>query len=362
MSIRFSHNKRYLAAVVLVFTLVLVACSPFGRRQQVVDAAAAEPTATSLPTQTPMPAVALATPTPTQAPQLATPTPTETATPLPTPTEEPTHTPTVEPEVEPVEAEGQGEAAVAGVMSTAARAAPRPETGDLLTNGSFEEGFDEEGVALGWTPFSTSKADAIYAWQDETDDAHVSHGEHAQLMRIMGPGKPDQFVGIYQTFEVVPGETYTLTMHGLIRSSLANERYDPLAFRYQWAVDDGGGTDWRAVEWVDWTELGWNDVRLDAKNPTINAYVTQIAPQAGRVTLFIRGWSKWALFQSEAKFYLDGVFVRGPLPVATGAAPETGAPAAMPVTGGSGNWWIPVAGAILVLGLAFWEVRKRWVR
>jgi hypothetical protein len=357
MSIRFSHKNRYLAVAVLALIVALAACSPFGRRQQAAETPASTPTATSLPTQTPMPAIVLSTPTPTQPSQLATPTPTVTHTPLPTPTEAPTSTPAAEPQTK------EGATATAAPAGQAAMPVPiRSETDSVLTNGSFEDGFDEEGVALGWTALSTSKAGAVYAWQDETDDENVSHGEHAQLMRIMGPGKPDQFVGIYQTFEVVPGETYTLTMHGLIRSSLANDRYDPLAFRYHWAADDGGRTDWTAVEWEDWTELGWNDVKLDAKNPTMNAYVAHITPQTDRVTLFIRGWSKWPLFQSEVKFYVDGVFVRGSLPLARGAAVDAGGQTEMPVTGGSANWLIPVVGVIVVLGLAFWEVRKSRVR
>ena len=361
MSIRFPPRNRTLVTVGFVLTLALVACSPFGRRQPAADTPAAEPTATALPTQTPMAAVALATPTPTLASLLATPTPTATSTPLPTPTEEPTSSPE-ETEAEKGETEGEEGATITGFLPTATPAAPGTETGDLVFNGSFEDGFAKEGVALGWTALSTSKAGAVYAWQDETDAGNVSHGEHAQLMRIMGPGKPNQFVGIYQRVEVVPGETYTLTMHGLIRSSLANDSYDPLAFRYHWAADDGGRPNWTAVEWKDWTELGWNDVKLDAKNPTMNAYVAHITPQTDQVTFFIRGWSKWAFFRSEVKFYIDNISIEGPIPAARGAQATPAHQVDLPTTGGSTGWLIPVAGVILVLGLAFWEVRKTWAR
>jgi hypothetical protein len=226
----------------------------------------------------------------------------------------------------------------------------RPETGNVVRNGSFENGFDPYGVALEWTAFVTEDG-AVYGWEDETDPAHVSDGEHAQLLRIMGPSESDQFMGLYQTVDVVPGETYTLTLHGLIRSSLANDDYDPLAFRLQWALDDQGGTDWREVEGKDWTDPGWNDVKLDAKNPTMNAYAVQVTPQDDTVTLYIRGWSKWAFFQSEVKYYVDGISLEGPL----------SGEAQMPTTGGNAIW-APVLGILLVLGFAIWEVRRRWAR
>ena len=362
MSARFSPKVRYLAAAALALALALAACTPFNRGQQAIEVLAAEPTATSLPTQTPAPEVAVATPTPTLTVALATPTPTTTATPLPTATEEPTRTPTVEPATQGGEAEEPKATAMATAAGQSGRVVvPSFESGNAILNGSFEEGFDQDGIANAWTAFATTSG-AVYAWEEETDAAHVSHGERAQLMRIMGPGKPNQFVGIYQTVEVVPGETYTLALHGLIRSSLASEDYKPLAFRLQWAVDERGGTDWNAVEWVDWTELGWNDVKLNKKWPEMNAYVVQITPQADKLTLFLRGWSKWAFFQSEVKFYVDGVFLEGPVPAARGAGAPPAEQAAMPTTGGNRGWAIPIAGVILVLGLAFWEVRKIWAR
>ena len=187
----------------------------------------------------------------------------------------------------------------------------------------------------------------MYAWEAESDPMHVSHGEHAQLIRIMGPGQPNRFAGIYQIVDVIPGETYTLTLHGVIRSSLANDNYDPLAFRVQWAIDEQGGTDWESIDWAEWTDPGWNDVQLDVKWPPMDAYVQQITPSTDKVTLFVRGWSKWAFFQSEAKFYLDGIYLHGPLPDEA----ET------PITGGT-FVWVPILGLLLVFGFAAWELRR----
>jgi hypothetical protein len=217
--------------------------------------------------------------------------------------------------------------------------------GNAVQNGSFEDGFSQ-GVGQGWTAFSSDDG-AVFGWEPDTNPMHVSHGAHSQLLRIMGPGKPNTFAGIYQTLDVVPGETYKLAMHGVIRSSLASQNYDPLAFRVQYAIDETGGTDWKAVEWADWTDPGWDDVQLDVKWPPLDVYVVEFTPQNSKITLFIRGWSKWAFFQSEAKFFLDGIFVRGPLPVE-----------GMPSTGGT-MVWVPLVGLVVVVGLAVWEVRRR---
>jgi septal ring-binding cell division protein DamX len=340
MNIRFSPKRRYLVTMALVLVLMLVACSPFGARETPAAAAA---TSTVVSTQTPMPAIA--TPTSTQVSEPATPTPTTTFTPTPTEEPEPTLTPTVTPTEEAQEEKGEATAAPGDQQPPA-----EPESGNVVLNGSFEEGFDPYGVGLEWTAFATEDG-AVYGWEDETDPAYISHGEHAQLMRIMGPSKPNQFMGLYQTVEVVPGKPYTLTLHGLIRSSLASEDYEPLAFRLQWALDDQAGTDWQQVEWKDWTDPGWNDVKLDAKNPAMNTYVVHVTPQANTVTLFIRGWSKWAFFQSEVKYYVDDISLEGPIP----------GEAQMPTTGGN-TIWAPVLGIMLVLGFAIWEVRKRWAR
>jgi LPXTG-motif cell wall-anchored protein len=309
------------------------------------------------------------------------------------PTEEPTAMPAVEaaavvtPTVEAAEAvtvtvetatEASAESQPAATTSTeqaslVVPASPKTSISDnLVFNGSFEEGFDEQGVAQGWTAFTTSAENAVYAWGDDTDDQHVSHGEHAQRMRIMGPGEIDQVMGLYQTVEVVPGEVYTLSLHGLIRASTYRKNNNLFAFRLQYAVVDGDAVDWRSIGYDDWTDPGWNDVALDARWPEINAYTVPITAQSDKVTLYIRGWSKWALFQSEASFYVDGVFLKGPDPSGEAiAAPAVSAQAVeapavgqieLPTTGGDMTGLIAIVGAVLILGMALWEMRKGRLR
>jgi LPXTG-motif cell wall-anchored protein len=340
----------------MLVLLSLVACTPFGGRNTLNAEEAAQTAATATPVP-PTPVPPLATPTGTPVQAMATPTFTVTPTPEPTATPTPTLTLTPIPAEPLIELPPAAETTTKTEEQPAAPAegqetAPQParakalSTGNVVRNGSFEDGFDANGVGQGWTAFSSDDG-AVFSWEPDSDPMHISHGSHAQVMRIMGPGKPNTFVGVYQTLDVVPGAKYTLALHGVIRSSLAAENHDPLAFRTQYAIDESGGTDWQAVEWAEWTDPGWDDVQLDVKWPPMDAHVIEFTPTTDKVTLFVRGWSKWAFFQSEAKFYLDGIFLQGPVPAE-----------GMPSTGGA-TIWVPIAGLLAVVGLGLWQVRKR---
>lgn len=291
----------------------------------------------------------LSTETPTSAPLLATFTPT----PSPTPSEP---TPTATPVVQPTSTLTPTLAVTPAVPSNPAASPPPassgPEIGELIVNGSFEEGFGDGGVATGWTGFDNGQA--VYAWLDDTWDPGVSHGEHAQLMKIMGPAASDRYVGIYQTVEVIPGETYTLTMHGIIRSSTADE--GNFGNRIQWGVDEQGGTDWQAVQ--EWVDPGWNEVPLDAESPTMNVYQTTIEPEGNHLTLFIRGWTKWPVIQSESWFNIDGVSLRGPIPGTEGAALPAEGEEEIPTTGGLSGGWVALLVLLALAGVLLWERRR----
>ena len=297
-------------------------------------------------------------------------TPTRVVQPTATPTQVTTAESKEEPTAEPtakaptkIEAEETKEPTAAPVTYKVTRL---PTMGDVVQNGSFEQGFGEDGVGTGWTSFDNGAA--VYAWVDETDPWHVSHDDHAQLIQVMGPGESDRFVGIYQTVDVVAGETYTLTLHGLIRSSTAEKAESMYGHRVQWTIDYEGQTNWYAInqEWDKWTDSGWNDIKLDAAQPVMNAFVKTITAQSDKLTLYVRGWTKWPLINSEAKYYVDGITLQGPVPggetiirVASSAGAEGGQ--GMPTTGGSGIW-IPIIGIVAVLGFASWEIRKAWKR
>jgi LPXTG-motif cell wall-anchored protein len=79
----------------------------------------------------------------------------------------------------------------------------------------------------------------------------------------------------------------------------------------------------------------------------MDVHVIEYTPTTDKITLFVRGWSKWAFFQSEAKFYVDGIFLQGAMPAE-----------GMPSTGGTAIW-VPIVGLLVVVGLGIWQLRKR---
>ena len=277
----------------------------------------------------------------------------------------PTYTPTsiaLPPTYTPTPSEAETEATVTATATLTATAAatkaptatPEPVIGELLVNGDFEEPFTPQGTGTGWEKFDNGGG-AQFFWGDNDWLPAVAHGEHSQSMKLSNIVEADRYIGVYQTVSVVPGQPYTLTVQGLIRSTEANN--GSYGHRMQWGIDPQGGTDWTAVS--AWTDLAWDDQPIDLASPTMGSYTTVITPQSESLTLFIRGWSKWPVMYSRSEFFVDNVSLTG----LTGGAPaeegEEGKEAAqMPDTGGDRSNWIPFAGVGVILVIALWEARN----
>ena len=354
MATKHALSKWCIVVSILVLLLGVVACNPFAAGKQPTPT----PTPLPPPTETPLPVLPTFTSTPTSVPQE----PTATPTPGVAQGEKPTLTPTPPPAEQPTEPPVGGEKPAVVVVTY--KVTTVPKIGNVIQNGSFEDGFDENGVGTGWNTFDNEGA--VYAWEYDMQPFHVADGKYAQVMRVMGPGQTDRFIGIYQTVDVIAGETYTLTMHGVIQASTAGDPKTPYGHRVQWAIDQKGQSDWSALStWADWTETGWNDVELEQEKPAMNSFFEYITPETDKITLFIRGWTKWPIIHSEAKYFLDSISLVGPIPgeektiTAVKDAGDGTIDEEMPTTGGA-RTWIPIAGVVVVLGFAFWEVRKVW--
>ena len=286
--------------VLLAVVLSVAACDiPF------VGGGEPTPTATLVAIVTPPEALSPDTPSPSPKPTntpvvVATP---EEARPTAAPTTTPTNTPT------PI--------ATLGLPSAAAPAVSQAE---VLTNGSFEDGF-ENGIGVGWHAFNNG--DAEFGWADEAWSALVWDGDHAQHMEIWDAGVFDRYVGIYQTVSTVPRASYKLTMHGVIRSNEGSAQASSYGYRLQWGVDYNAGGDWQAVD--EWTDVGWDEQPLDAESYTLGSYTTTLKATSASTTLFIRGWKKWPTRGSYVKFTVDDVSLRGASTGAmAGKMPDTG--------------------------------------
>lgn len=306
-AIRENPRRVILIGLVLLVLLCLVAYLVFniffGPDSQVVGGstppatteATTEPTATSLPAEdTPTPTRVLSAKTPTveaEADETVEPT-AITARPTPTP-----RTP----------------ATAAPVVSSGAAAQPG-EIKNLLKNGDFEAGFDQRGVALEWEPFRNDGFQAVYT--NETFP-YIESGSNAQRVTIVGATQFNRYAGIYQQVEVVPGQVYTLTLHGQIRSAVGDINQSSYGYRMQYALSQTGLKNWANVPEAEWVELPWDEQPINASVTKFYSYTTTFEPAAAKITLFVRGWNKWP-DQSEGQYTFDSFSLVGP---STAAAP-----------------------------------------
>ncbi len=206
------------------------------------------------------------------------------------------------------------------------------QKGNLLRNGDFEEGFtyvpDCGMVADGWQCFTSGGA-ADYSFYDDQWARVVKSGKHSQLIEIHTKrkwGEPDRVAGIYQVVDVVPGQTYVLTVYGLIRANDSDP--DPWRYQVEWAYDPNGGTDWTQVSWH---EFPWN--RYDPRtNPgKFLKGSVKIKAVGSKLTVFLRARMKWGVWFRQVDVNLDHLSLTGPVPHASalGTTP-TPTPAASP--------------------------------
>ncbi len=232
----------------------------------------------------------------------------------------------------------------------------RGEGNNLIKNGSFEEGFTN-GVGNGWTAFSNGGS-ANYGWGPDEWDRVVWDGKVSQLIEINTNGKggqKDRYAGIYQTVSVVAGQTYQLTVHGVVRSSEGSVSASGYGYRVQYAIDYTGGSDWRMIEGGDsaWKELPWSESPLTSP-AYIETYTTDVKATSGKLTLFVRGWKKWGNPNTEGTFNLDGISLVGA--AASGSNPSQSSQ--LPQTGV--GMIVPLAGSVLgVLALAAAGLRRK---
>lgn len=222
-----------------------------------------------------------------------------------------------------------------------------------LKNGGFEEGFDEQGVALDWASFSNGSA--IVSYSTEITGPQVMSGSSAQRISIAEATQPDRYAGIYQQMEVAPNQPYTLTLHGQIRTGPGDTQASSYGYRLQYALDFNGGDNWRNVPAEGWVELPWDEQPLGSPDVKFLPYTTVITPTAEELTLFVRAWNKWA-DPGLAEYTLDDLSLVGaasaPVLIVSGEGPDDG-DALIPVTGddgptslfSDGRFW----GAMLIL-------------
>jgi hypothetical protein len=244
-------------------------------------------------------------------------------------------------------------------ISFAGPGAARPT--EVLKNGGFEEGFDEQGVGLNWQNFTNGAA--IVSFSGESPGSHVKSGDSAQRISIDAASQPDRYAGIYQPVEVKSGRPYTLTLYGQVRTGQGDIQASSYGYRMQYAIDYNGGTNWQSLPAEDWVELPWDEQRLDASDVKFLSYTTTITPTTDRLTLFIRAWNKWAE-PGLAEYTLDDLSLVGraaaaPVKVENGETliPVTGAGDSLDLLADSRFWGAMLILLLLGVGAIY---RSRW--
>jgi hypothetical protein len=198
--------------------------------------------------------------------------------------------------------------------------------GNLITNGSFEDGFSE-GIGLGWEGFASVSVQA--GWEDDTWADVVYDGEHAQLMALKDAWEPDRYVGVFQTVNLVPGTDYLLTLHGVIRSDAGSIAESDYGYRMHYGIDAQGGTNWQSDD-ITWVELPWDEQPRMGPITRIDSYSATIKAETGKATLFIRGMKKWPV-AGEGNYDIDGISLVAAAPGVAAAPTATQAVIATPV-------------------------------
>ncbi len=237
---------------------------------------------------------------------------------------------------------------------------PAAQPTNMLKNGDFEEGFDEQGVGLNWQNFTNGAA--IVSFSGESPGSHVKSGDSAQRISIDAANQPNRYAGIYQSVKVTSGQPYTLTLYGQIRTGQGDIQASSYGYRMQYAIDYNGGTNWQNLPAEDWVELPWDEQRLDASDVKFLSYTTTITPTTERLTLFIRAWNKWAE-PGLAEYTLDDLSLVGrtaaPIKVENGETliPVTGAGDSLDLLADSRFWGAMLILLLLGVGAIY---RSRW--
>jgi len=186
--------------------------------------------------------------------------------------------------------------------------------GERVVNGSFEEGFGDNGVGSYWVGFNNGGT-VDYHYQDDGSPAFNFDGKHSQLIEIStvkyAVSEQDRYSGIYQTVSVVAGQPYTLTLHGELRVLSTDLDMNNWAYVVQYAVDPNGGTDWGKV---DWQTLPWQNTYDWQKPGPLSNFTTTFTASSNKVTLFIRALKKFPTPYRDLFVNIDGVSLVGQLP------------------------------------------------
>ncbi|MEZ4868967.1 MAG: LysM peptidoglycan-binding domain-containing protein [Caldilineaceae bacterium] len=186
---------------------------------------------------------------------------------------------------------------------------------NVLDNGDFEHGFVSQPgcgvVGAGWHCF-TNDGGANYGFYDEQWGPVVADGAHGQLIEINAKGvstaQNDRYAGLYQTVAVVDWAQYTLSLKGMIRTTLMDG--DPWRYTVQVGWTNGRHADWQSV--TNWVDVGWYTYYPREAPGGFSYFSTPLMAEDDYVTIYVRAWKKWGIDGEEINISLDSIALIGP--------------------------------------------------
>ena len=186
--------------------------------------------------------------------------------------------------------------------------------GEYVYNGGFEDGFNpvyagEVGRSWG---FFTNGGRAGYGFYDEQWPPVVASGNHGQLIELntkgILEGDNDRYAGIYQHIRgLEPGKTYVLSLRGMLRGVGGGD--DPYRYEAQWGYNVGADGDWTHVD--NWQGMDLGAIYPRTEPGSMGSYSVRFVAPAPEMTLFLRGWMKWGMSESEFDLNFDDVSLSG---------------------------------------------------
>ncbi|MCB0213582.1 MAG: hypothetical protein KDJ52_29840, partial [Anaerolineae bacterium] len=130
-------------------------------------------------------------------------------------------------------------------------------------------------------------------------------------LHIQSSDEQDARIGVYQVVDgLVPGQTYRFSMSGTLQIQSGAKTLqpdDPKApeeaqnHTIELYFDFTGNTDWRAIPHKNWTQIEWEEQKLEFRVSKdnddladIQDFETFFTAQSSKMTLFLTFWRKWA--------------------------------------------------------------------
>jgi hypothetical protein len=188
----------------------------------------------------------------------------------------------------------------------------------LINNGNFEVEFYPapelgfEPPETGWIPngWSWYKSQTygkynIYANENPQyvcpDDYRLfTNSNNALSFHIQSSDQPDARLGVYQTVNVVPGQSYLFAITGTIEAQPGATSPD-VNNHVQLLFDQTGSGDWQATPLKDWLSLPWKEQELEftpsgPDDPDFakpEGYYTIVKAKSNKMTVFLGAWRRW---------------------------------------------------------------------